>query len=127
MARDMSSPEKDGGFAFFNVGIIMMGGGVRGADAVQEGVWVRRVRPSGPSSSRVSGSWVQRVRGSFATIIQSCWGSVLDACACACACFHVFVLGSCVLVLRVRDVDVATDVLGSVFRVQGSEFTPGRC
>ena len=58
MARDVSSPEKGGGFAFFNVGTIMTGGGVRRADAVQEDVWVREVRPSGASSRRVSGSWV---------------------------------------------------------------------
>ena len=63
MARDVSSPEKGGGFAFFNVGTIMTGGGVQGADAVQEGVWVRGVRPSGASSRRVSGSWVRHVRG----------------------------------------------------------------
>jgi len=31
-------------------------------------------------------------------------------------------LGSCVLVSRVRNVDVATDVLGAMFRVQESGF-----
>ena len=92
MARDVSSPEKGGGFAFFNVGTIMTGGGVRGADAVQEDVWVREVRPSGASSRRVSGSWVRHVRGSFATTMQSCWGSVLDACTCACFPVRVRVL-----------------------------------
>jgi len=121
----MSSPEKGGGFAFLNVGTIMTGGGVRGADAVQEDVWVREVRPSSASLRRVSGSWVRCVRGSFATTMQSCWGSMLDTYVCACFC--VCMPGSCVLVSRVHDVDVATDVLGSVFRVQGSGFTPGRC
>jgi len=92
MARDVSSPEKGGGFAFFNVGIIMTGGGVRGADAVQEDVWVREVRPSGASSRRASGSWVRRVRGSFATTMQSRWGSVLGVCACTCFRVRVRVL-----------------------------------
>ena len=110
MARDVSSPEKGGGFAFFNVGTIMMGGGVRGADAVQEDVWVCGVRPSGASSRRVLGFWVQHMQGSFTTTMRSRWGSVLGAYACAC--FHVCVLGSCVLVSRVRNADVATDVLG---------------
>jgi len=96
MARDVSSPDKGGDFAFFNVGTIMTGGGVRGADAVQEDVWVREVRPSGASSRRVSESWVRHVRGSFATTMQSRWGSVLGvcvyvfSCACACACSRVF-------------------------------------
>ena len=89
IGRDVSSPEKGGGFAFLNVGTIMTGGGVRGADAMQEGVWVRGVRPSGASSRRVLGSWVRRVRGSFTTMMQSRWGSMLGACACAC--FRVWV------------------------------------
>ena len=82
MARDVSSPEKGEGFASFNVGIIMMGGGVQRTDAVQEDVWVRGVRPSGASSRRRS--WVRCVRGSFATTMQSRWGSVLYAYTCTC-------------------------------------------
>ena len=69
MVRDVSSPEKCGGFAFFNVGIIMTGGGVRRADAVQKDVWVHAVRPSGTSSRRVSGSWVRHVWSSFAMMM----------------------------------------------------------
>jgi len=54
--------------------------------------------------------------------MQSCWSSMLDACTYACACSRVCMLSSCVLVSWIHDVDVATDVLGSVFRVQGSGF-----
>ena len=36
IARDVSSLEKDRGLAFFSVGVIMMGGRVRGIDAVWE-------------------------------------------------------------------------------------------
>ena len=47
--------------------------------------------------------------------MQSCWGSMLDTYVCACFC--VCMPGSCVLVSRVHDVDVATDVLGPVYWV----------
>jgi len=53
MARDVSSPEKGVGFAFFNVGTIMTDGGVRGADAMQEDVCVT-VKVSGSESSQSS-------------------------------------------------------------------------
>ena len=103
VARDVSWPVKDGGFAFFNDGEAMTvkadglsvsvsvamskdpldkglrvsRSGVRGRDVVREEAWVRGVLPSGASSRRSSGSWIWRVRstGSFATAVQSCWDS----------------------------------------------------
>jgi len=62
MARDVSSPEKGRGLAFFSIGTIIVGGGVWGmgavweTDATWDDAWVRGIRPSGANLRRCLGS-----------------------------------------------------------------------